>query len=74
MLKIFLIVSLWMPGSEPTQLENSEQPDLATCMAAAAHIIEQMAAGGKVTDKSGREAAFEFAAGCNVIKSPGNPA
>lgn len=65
MIKIFLVILLIEGGHEPVQLEDIEQPDIAACLAAAGHVLEQARAAAGT---------FEFVAQCSVVKMPGDPA
>ena len=58
-MKIWLVIMILQSGAEPMTLENSEQPDIQTCLAAAAHVLEQATM---------MEGEFELGATCSVQK------
>jgi hypothetical protein len=65
MITIWLVITLLLAGEAPVTLEDSTQPDLASCWARAAAAVERAAH---------VEGKFEFAATCSVVKVPGDPA
>lgn len=65
MAKVWLVILLLQAGQPMIKLEDSEQPDIATCIASAAHVLEQAA---KI------EGAFEFVTQCSIVKGPSDPA
>lgn len=65
MATIWLVIQLFVAGEQPVTIEDSMQPDLATCWAKATAAVE------KATRVAGE---FEFAATCSVVKVPGEPA
>lgn len=64
MIEYWLVVMLHI-GSDTTVLEDTRQPDLATCLVHAQEAIEH------VTRTPGN---FEVAASCQALKHEGDPA
>ncbi len=68
MIEVWLVIHLLIVGQDPIVVEDSRQPDLATCWSAARAALDR-------ADKiDGGDTGFELAAQCSVVKQPNGPA